>query len=159
MTWSPLFNPRSSYKDAVYWTTLIRCYCTCSNNWNWRFLNLHSSSSHDNWPMSMHSLLRVYWHFHMDREVIKHTGNHETEQHSGSVHLPILGSPLTPLWDKTNQETKAKQKTSSKSNPFKENSRVAFNKIRQQLWKKWRHKNRRKNPGKNQIWLTSSKKS
>lgn len=43
-------------------------------------------------------------------EITKHTGNHEMEQHSGSAPLPILGSPSTPLWDKTNKLTKAKQK-------------------------------------------------
>lgn len=160
MTWSPSFNLSSSYKDAEYWnnpaarTDAVDTVTTASEGF-WYF-TLVTPIMIDTCPCMLSSGSTEVF---MWTEITKHTGNHEMEQHSGSAPLPILGSPSTPLWDKTNKLTKAKQKNLLQIKPFLGKFLNSFQDQNFKLWKKWRYNNRKRNPRKKQISLTSSKKS
>lgn len=139
-----------------------------SNSWKWRFLFLHYSYSYNDWHKAMHYLLRAYWGFHMYRKDIKHTGSHEMQQYSGSLHLPLLGSSSlsTRLEDlqfycRTTQNKPTKQSknpplswTLSRRIPEQLSTRPENIPERNETWLQ-----EKKNPGRKQIRLTCSKKS
>lgn len=93
MTWSPLFNLSLSYKDAVYWNNLTALTdvtvstVTPGSEGSYSFTPV-TPLMIDTCPCTLSSGSTEEMSFKWT-EAIKHTGNHEMEQHLGNVHLQL----------------------------------------------------------------------
>lgn len=143
MTWSPLFNLSSSYKDAVYWnnltalTDVIVSTVTTGSDSFWSFTPV-TPITIDTCPCTLSSRCTEVQRGTLSTQVtMKWNNTQKVFTFQYQVHLQLhCGTKQT-------KKLRQNKTASSKWNSFLENVWIAF-KIRQQLGKKWRYNNRKR---------------